>query len=78
MKKRTTKFLKNAVAPSRAGRFTAWCKQNGFPGVTNACIAEAQRVAKKTGNTALLREANFAATANRKGGFAGRKKESNA
>ena len=42
------------------GAFTAYCKRKGYKGVTQACINEAKREAKKTGNTTLLRRAIFA------------------
>lgn len=38
------------------GAFTAWCKRQGFGGVTQACINKA----KASGNTTLVRRAVFA------------------
>ena len=45
------------------GKFTAYCKRKGYKGVTQACINEAKRNARKTGNTELLKEAVFAENA---------------
>ena len=45
------------------GKFTAYCKRKGYKGVTQACINEAKRNARRTGNTELLKEAVFAENA---------------
>ena len=42
------------------GKFTAWCKRQGYTKVTQACIDKAKAVARKRGDTQLLREAIFA------------------
>jgi len=42
------------------GRFTAWCKRQGFGGPTLACIRKALSVAKKTKNKSLRGMALFA------------------
>jgi len=42
------------------GKFTRYCIRKGYKGVTQACINEAKREARKTGNTELLKEAVFA------------------
>ena len=69
MAKKSKKFLQEAVPESHEGMFTNWCKMHGFGSVTAECIAAARSMAKKQGDTTLMRRANFAATANRKGGF---------
>ena len=45
------------------GKFTRYCIRKGYKGVTQACINEAKREARKTGNTELLKEAVFAQNA---------------
>ena len=46
-------WIKSAVNPEHAGDFTAWCKRNGFSGVTQAAINKA---AKEGGHTAKMAE----------------------
>ncbi len=62
--KRNKKWLQKARArmerKGTVGAFTAYCKRKGYSGVTQACINEAKREAKKTGNTTLLKRAIFA------------------
>ena len=45
------------------GKFTRYCIRKGYKGVTQACINEAKRNARRTGNTELLKEAVFAENA---------------
>ena len=42
--------------PKNKGKFTEYCKNQGYRGVTEQCI----RDAKKTGDTTLIRRATFA------------------
>ena len=46
----------------KKGAFTAWCKSHGYGGVTEGCITEALRVAKKTKNRTLQKRATLART----------------
>jgi hypothetical protein len=39
-KRRTTKS-KIKIKPQNRGKFTAWCKRNGYKGVTAGCIKKA-------------------------------------
>ena len=54
------KWVQKAI--KNPGSFHAWCISHGFKKVNKSCIQEAIRIAKKTGNTTLLRRANLAAT----------------
>ena len=47
------------IKPSREGSFTAWCKRQGFKGVTSECIAKG----KASSNPAIRKKATFAANA---------------
>lgn len=47
------------IKPSKEGSFTAWCKANGFNGVTEECIRKG--LASK--NPAIRKKANFARNA---------------
>ncbi len=40
------KWIQKAV--KKPGRFTAWCKRQGFSGPTKACIAKAKRSKSKS------------------------------
>ena len=59
-KRRKKKFLKKARASMKkrgtVGTFTAWCKRQGFSGVTSACIAKG----KKSRSKVTQKRANFA------------------
>lgn len=57
MAKRKKLWIQRAV--KKPGRFTAWCKRNGFSGPTMACIAKA----KKSKSASVRGMANFAARA---------------
>lgn len=50
------KWISGAI--KKPGSFTSWCKSQGFPGATPACIAKG----KKSKNTTIKRRANLAAT----------------
>ena len=63
---RPKKWMQKAV--KRPGAFTAWCKRHGYGSATHACIAHARKVAKKTGNTRLGRQAVLARTFKKHGG----------
>ncbi|KRT69447.1 MAG: hypothetical protein XU15_C0011G0129 [candidate division NC10 bacterium CSP1-5] len=47
------------IKKSREGSFTAWCKRQGYGGVTSACIA----AGKRAKSTAIRKKANFASNA---------------
>jgi len=47
------------------GKFTAWCKKNGFSGPTRACIEDA----KKSKDAGVRGMAVFAERSKSKGGF---------
>ena len=49
----------------REGKFTAWCKRQGFSGVTRACI----EVAKRSKDKSVIGMAAFAERSKRPGGF---------
>jgi len=49
-------------AKGTKGAFRRWCKARGHKKVTETCIREAIRVAKRTGNKRLLRRAILART----------------
>ncbi len=63
-KRSNNKWLQKARArmerKGTVGAFTTYCKRKGYSGVTQACINEAKREAKRTGNTTLLKRAVFA------------------
>ena len=63
-RKKTTRKKKDWIqgAIQHEGAFRKWCMLHGYKKVTKSCIQEAIRIAKKTGNTTLLRRANLAAT----------------
>ena len=52
------KWIQKAV--KRPGAFTAWCKAHGFDGVTDSCIAQAKKIAKKRKDKKLMGQANLA------------------
>lgn len=56
-KKKRKKKMKIKIKPSKVGSFTAWCKRQGFSGVTSSCIAKG----KSSRNTSIRRKATFAA-----------------
>lgn len=58
--KRKQKWVQEAI--ENPGAFHAWCIAHGFKKANKSCIEEARRIAKKTGNTTLLRRANLAET----------------
>jgi len=47
------------IKPKNRGKFTSWCKANGYDKVTTACIEEALK-SKKAG---VRKKANFAKNA---------------
>lgn len=47
------------IKPQNKGKFTRWCKANGFPGPNSRCIAKA----RKSSNASVRKMANFAASA---------------
>ncbi len=47
------------IKAKNKGKFTAWCKAQGFGGVTSACIAKG----KKSKNPAIRKRATFAGSA---------------
>ena len=47
------------IKPSHEGSFTAWCKRQGFRGVTAACIS----AGLASHNAAIRKKANFARNA---------------
>jgi hypothetical protein len=47
------------IKPSKRGTFTAWCRKQGFGGVTSECIARG----KRSKSAAIRKKANFAANA---------------
>ena len=49
------------IKKSTEGSFTAWCKTQGFPGVTAECIAKG----KASKNPAIVKKATFAANSKR-------------
>lgn len=59
-KRKSKKWVKKAI--QNPGAFHAWCISHGFKKVNKSCIQEAIRIAKKTGDTTLLRRANLART----------------
>lgn len=63
-KKRRGRKKKNWVqkAIKNPGAFHAWCLAHGHKKVTKTCIQQAKRIAKKTGNTTLMRRAVLAET----------------
>lgn len=50
---------KSGIVIRRPGSFTAWCKRQGFGGVTSACIAKG----KASKDPRIRRKATFAANA---------------
>ena len=50
------KWIQGAV--KKPGAFTAWCKQQGFGGVTQSCIDKG----KQSNNVTIKRRANLAQT----------------
>jgi hypothetical protein len=54
------------IKPSKRGTFTAWCKRQGYGGVTSACIA----AGKRSKSAAIRKKATFAGNARKwkKGG----------
>ena len=66
MAKRKTRWMQkvNRAIKRRGteGAFRRWCQRHGYSKVTMECINEAIRIAKKTGNTTLLRRAVLART----------------
>jgi hypothetical protein len=57
------KKSKIKIKPSKVGTFTAWCKKQGYGGVTSACIAKG----KASKSAAIRKKANFAANARKWG-----------
>lgn len=53
------KKSKIKIKPSKVGTFTAWCKKQGYNGVTSACIAQGL----KSKSAAIRKKANFARNA---------------
>lgn len=47
------------IKPSKEGSFTAWCKRQGYSGVTQECIRQGLR----SKNPAIRKKANFARNA---------------
>ena len=47
------------IKPSKRGSFTAWCKKQGYGGVTGACISKG----KNSNSTAIRKKATFASNA---------------
>ncbi len=47
------------IKPSKRGSFTAWCKKQGYGGVTTECISKG----KNSNSTAIRKKATFAANA---------------
>lgn len=58
-KKKVAKKKTIKIKPSKVGSFTAWCKRNGFKGVTSECIA----AGKRAKSAAIRKKANFAGNA---------------
>ena len=56
------RWMQSAV--KKPGSFTAWCKAQGFGGVTAECIAKG----KRSKNPTTRRRANLAATFKKYGG----------
>ena len=54
--KRGKNWMQKAV--KKPGSFTAWCKRQGFSGVTSACIAKG----KRSKNATTRKRANLAQT----------------
>lgn len=50
-----------AIKKSHEGRFTSWCKRQGYGGVTQQCIARGL----KSKSASVRRQANFARNARR-------------
>jgi len=73
MAKKTKRKIKNDKWMQKAeermerkgtkGKFTAYCRRKGYKGVTQACIAQAKREARRKHNIELLKEAVFAQNA---------------
>ena len=47
------------IKPENRGKFTAWCKSQGYKGVTNECISKG----KNSKNPATRKRATFAQSA---------------
>jgi hypothetical protein len=59
---RKKKWIQKAVPASHEGRFTDYCKRQGYKGVTNQCIAKA----KSSGTIKRKRQAQFASAMRKK------------
>lgn len=57
MAKKKKKKPRIYIKPSKRGSFTAWCKRQGFSGVTSSCIAKG----KRSKSASIRKKANFAA-----------------
>jgi hypothetical protein len=55
-RKTARKRGKSGIVIRKPGSFTAWCKRQGFSGVTSECIAKGL----KSKNAAIRKKANFA------------------
>ena len=51
---------KAKIVLKHPGAFSAWCKKQGFDGVTCDCICKAIEVAKKNDDKTLMKQALFA------------------
>lgn len=49
--------VKRAERKGTKGKMREWCQKRGYTRVTKACIQDAKREARKTGDTTLLRRA---------------------
>ena len=56
------KWIQGVVKNMKKGSFRRWAQKHGFKKVTPQAIALAIKIAKKTGNTTLLRRALLART----------------
>ena len=65
----TEKKSKIKIKPSKVGSFTAWCKKQGYGGVTTACI----KAGLNSKSAAIRKKANFARNA--RGWSKGKKKK---
>ena len=55
---RKRKWIQRAI--KRPGAMTEWCKQRGYDGVTDGCLAEAKAVARKRKDKTLMGRAVLA------------------
>ena len=68
MGKKKKKWIQGAI--KKPGSFTAWCKRQGFKGVTQACIEKG----KRSKNPKIRKRANLAQTLRKLTKKKGRKK----